>query len=225
MPLRLSQAVPLMILLGCARGVVVGGAPGGDAGARDMAATDAGTRDLAMPLVCGDTPCGPEAESCCPVPNCETGGEDLICPRGAFNCPDVEDCPPPPQCAPFDARGEGVCALGLGVAWNGATCEFLSGCECVGADCGELYVDLLACFRGNADCERNCGSGPPCGPGTYCDYADDGCGIRGDEGVCLPRPEACDDILAPVCACDGQTYDNACTALQQGLGVLRDGEC
>ncbi|MEM1415282.1 MAG: hypothetical protein AAGH15_10290 [Myxococcota bacterium] len=237
MSLRLCQAVPLAVLLGCSQTTVI--APGGgtgdggtaDAGLPDAGATDAGTTDAGaldagrMPLVCGGTVCAPDAELCCPIPNCETGEEDLICPLGGFNCPDVEDCPPPEPCEAFDARGEGFCALGFGYAWNGWNCVFLGGCECIGADCGRLYLELETCLDAHAECERGCGSGPACGSRRYCDYPRDSCGVSGEEGSCERRPDACDDIFEPVCGCDGNTYSNRCEAHAAGQDVAGTGAC
>jgi len=52
-----------------------------------------------------------------------------------------------PRCPPQDAQGQGACALFLGYRWNGMTCEGISGCGCVGADCGELFNTLEECQR------------------------------------------------------------------------------
>ena len=95
--------------------------------------------------------------------------------------------------------------------------------------------------QSGTDCDANqiCESGvcyDPCGgfagfmcpdPNTqFCDYAVDAmCGIADALGICRTRPEACDQAFVPVCGCDGQTYGNACTANQQGQGVMSDGEC
>jgi hypothetical protein len=44
-------------------------------------------------------------------------------------------------------------------------------------------------------------------------------------GACKPKPEACDDVYAPLCGCDGTTYANKCALLQAGTGKIHDGPC
>ncbi|MBC8073893.1 MAG: hypothetical protein IAG13_36580 [Deltaproteobacteria bacterium] len=68
--------------------------------------------------------------------------------------------------------------------------------------------------------------GPVCAclPGEYCDWADDMCG-DGLDGVCVAVPVACDDILEPVCGCDGEDYANDCEAAALGIDVAYDGMC
>lgn len=55
-------------------------------------------------------------------------------------------------CAAMDARGEGLCDLFLGFAWNGNTCVGQSGCRCVGADCARLFRDPMSCVAAYRAC-------------------------------------------------------------------------
>jgi len=48
-------------------------------------------------------------------------------------------------CRVMDARGEGLCDGYFGAAWNGMTCQSITGCRCIGADCGRVYPDRASC--------------------------------------------------------------------------------
>ena len=37
--------------------------------------------------------------------------------------------------------------------------------------------------------------------------------------TCAEKPTACDDVAAPVCACDGEVYGNECEAAAAGVNV------
>ncbi len=39
-----------------------------------------------------------------------------------------------------------------GFRWNGSGCEVVRGCDCTGADCGELFVDQSACLSFHTQC-------------------------------------------------------------------------
>lgn len=72
-----------------------------------------------------------------------------------------------------------------------------------------------------ADSVKHCGGwlGETCGADEFCDYTPDSCGTADQSGTCMPRPQACPEILAPVVGCDGKTYDNSCRANQNGVDV------
>ena len=132
-------------------------------------------------------------------------------------------------CDAQDARGEGPCAAFFGYAWDGARCIGLSGCSCVGGDCGSTFGSLAECDIAHRGCESppggTCGGfgGFVCRPDELCDFTEPHyCGGADETGICMPRPTACADILDPACGCDGVTYPNPCYANAAGVDTASD---
>lgn len=67
---------------------------------------------------------------------------------------------------------------------------------------------------------------PACPEQQYCDFLDaDQCGQAGS-GICLPWPALClYSRTGPVCGCDGNTYEDACTIHFSGVAVASEGAC
>ena len=45
------------------------------------------------------------------------------------------------------------------------------------------------------------------------------------QGMCQPRPMACNRILRPVCGCDKMDYPNECEANRAGVDIRHEGGC
>ncbi len=80
----------------------------------------------------------------------------------------------------------------------------------------------------NASGAVSCGGivGDVCGAGEFCKLKTGECKSAGDPiGICLYIPDVCTKEIAPVCGCDGNTYENECWADMASVSVLHDGEC
>ena len=135
-------------------------------------------------------------------------------------------------CGPQKVPSQAPCSAEQRHFYLGAGCTPIAVCTCSGTDCDEGFATQGACeaaYRGcDADVTR-CGgwfSGNRCEPNEFCAYRGIyGCGVTDGSSVCHPRPTACDDVLAPVCACDARTYSNECEANRAGQGVFAYSPC
>lgn len=96
------------------------------------------------------------------------------------------------------------------------------GLVCCNSSCGICAAPGTGCIT--IECIDGCSNNGDCAATEYCALPGDAC-LPSSGGTCVPRPEACDGVVAPVCGCDGSTYGNACVAAGAGVNVVHDGEC
>jgi len=147
----------------------------------------------------------------CPRVCSDNGDCDVVtyCAVAAYNCEATGICVPKPEaCAKvYDP----VCSCG-GLTYNNACLAAMAGVNV--AYQGEC--DTFSCKR-NDDCDL-----PGMPPGYFCAKVPSNCNGGGD---CDPTPENCYEIYAPVCGCDGLTYDNDCSAAGTGINIAYFGPC
>jgi hypothetical protein len=99
--------------------------------------------------------------------------------------------------------------------------------------CDDLCAEFGDCCSDRVEiCEAPvapaCGGllGLQCAEGFYCDFDDEAnCGIADQTGTCREIPADCTEAFAPVCGCNGQSFENSCVAAQAGVSVSTDGTC
>lgn len=142
--------------------------------------------------------------------------------------PDGECEPSDDPCVAMDATSAADCDRIVGFAYDGTRCVTIH-CECVGSDCGRLYMTSTECEAATFGCGGSgatCGGfgGLPCAPGEFCAYP---CRTFPDAtGTCRTQPESCLGASGgAVCGCDGTTYRNQCEADFAAATVASPGEC
>ncbi|HEV8547547.1 MAG TPA: Kazal-type serine protease inhibitor domain-containing protein [Polyangiaceae bacterium] len=145
-------------------------------------------------------------------------------------CPDGQFCDFPPDTSCGAADQPGTCTPTPELCPQ--YIDYVCGCNGVtySNGCAANMLGTSVAFKGS--CPTNvgddCGGGShvTCQAGQFCDYPLEAlCGSADGTGTCQLEPEACDEIYAPVCGCDGQTYSSDCTANAAGTGILSKGEC
>ena len=158
------------------------------------------------------------------------GGGDFCGIPGFGDCGDLEWCDFGGGCEPGHGLA-GICQPRP----DGCDDIFAPVCGCDGAD----YENACSAHASGTAVDHDgecvddpgddiCGTrgAPPCAGHEFCDFPPAAmCGAADRPGVCRPRPEACAQIFAPVCGCDGMDYGNACGAHAAGTDDAHDGMC
>jgi hypothetical protein len=106
--------------------------------------------------------------------------------------------------------GTTTCATGL------ACCPYTN--RCYDRRCLACCMPVID--AGSDSGPAGCVDNSMCAATDYCSGT-----TCGGPGTCIVRPEICTTLFDPVCACDGRTYSNACTAAAAGQRVASRGAC
>lgn len=155
--------------------------------------------------------CQDVCESYCPVVDCPTGTHAVD--TDADSCDDI--CKPDDGGACLSDAGCGVGELCAVIETNGCCmpnelCEFAFP-QCSG-QCVPENPPQFDCST-NADCDGS----------MFCALENEE--TCGGPGLCRPLSEFCYQVMAPVCGCNGVTFNNDCYAHAAGVNVNHDGAC
>jgi hypothetical protein len=181
-------------------------------------------------------PCQLECATCDNYWVCEDGYCDDRCgpvPPGHDECPAPRPCAANGDCAEreYCAREPGSCdARGVCTPRpQGCPDNVDPVCGCDGKTysnaCDAAQAGVSVAARGR--CPAVCGTivGIPCPEGQFCEFPPGMCNAADLGGRCVEVADACPELYAPVCGCDGKTYGNDCERRAAKVQKAHDGPC
>lgn len=162
---------------------------------------------------------------------CSCSGGQWVCTR--YPC---VDSGPLVQCQAGDTKNDGCNTCSCAGGYWSCTLRYCPPPACQPGQTSYDGCNTCSCVGGQWACTAcadsgvavGCGGflGNTCKPSEYCAYTEgQACGGADASAVCKPRPASCTLNIDPVCGCNGNTYDNVCSAAASGTGVLHHGPC
>lgn len=129
----------------------------------------------------------------------------------------------PADCTPQRLQMLESCDASPSYYWIGNDCVALRDCACEGPDCDNGFPTEDECLAAYEGCDLEvsvCDESSECPEGFYClTSACEGSAMGNNAGFCAPIPTECEDVLEPVCGCDGVTYDNDCERARAAIST------